>query len=83
MTNKELRYKLRTLSKPSIDRICKETGLSVVEAHIIMSSFLESVPVEVLAQNLNMSVSTYTRTKRRALSRICDFLDYCELKQRT
>lgn len=83
MTNKELRYKLRTLSKPSIDRICKETGLSVVEAHIIMSSFLESVPVEVLAQNLNMSVSTYTRTKRRALTRICDYLDHNEVEQRT
>lgn len=83
MTDKELRHKLKTLSKPSIERICEGTGLSDVEAHIIMFSFLKEVPADVLAQNLNMSVSTYTRTKRKALTRICDFLDHNEVEQRT
>ena len=83
MTVKGLRHELKQMSKPSIEKICKDTGLTAIECHIIIFSFLKEVPAEVLAQNLNMSVSTYTRTKRKALTRICDFLDHNEVEQRT
>ena len=83
MTINELRHRLKLLSKPTLEKICEETGLTATECHIIIFSFLKEVPAEVLAQNLNMSVSTYTRTKRKALTRICDFLDHNEVEQRT
>lgn len=76
MTIQELRRKLRTSCKPTVEELCTDAGLSAVEAQIIILSSLESVPVEVSAQNLNMSVSTYTRTKRRALLKLCDYIDH-------
>lgn len=75
MTNKELRRRLKLLSKPSIEKICTETGLTAMEQHIIILSFLESLPTDYISDNLNMSLSTYSRIKKRALTKICDFLD--------
>ena len=76
MDYKELRRSLKRMSRPTLDEICDETGLTAVERHIVMLSFLERLPLDVAAYQLNMSVSTYLRAKRLALTRICDFLDH-------
>lgn len=75
MTINELRHRLKLLSKPTLEKICEETGLTAVEQHIVMLSFLKSLPVDYISDSLNMSQSTYSRTKKRALTKICDFLD--------
>lgn len=76
MDTKDLRRILKTLSRPTLEDICEGTGLTAVERHIVMLSFLERLPVDVAADQLNMSVSTYLRAKRLALTRIRDFLDH-------
>lgn len=76
MTFPEIRHMLRKLSLPSLEEICDGTGLTKKERDAIILSEFDRMSVEHIADRLNMSRSTYSRTKHQAMERIRDFLEH-------
>lgn len=76
MTFPEIRHMLGKLSLPSLEEVCDGTGLTRKERDAIILSIFEHMSVEYIADRLNMSRSTYSRTKHRAMERIRDFLEH-------
>lgn len=75
MIIKELRHKLKLMSKPSIERLCCDAGLNSVEKHILILTYCENLPTDIIADALNISVSSLSRAKKKTLIKLCDFID--------
>lgn len=71
----EVNRYLRRLSKPSLLSVCDSTGLTKRETNIILSSILEQNPLDIVADEVNMSRSALCKAKQLALIKIKDYLD--------
>ena len=80
MNKKELKKTLKNMSRPSLDELCDNTGLTELEKKIVMLAYLKQLPNEIVAYYTNTSASSLGRKKKVILNKICDYIDFIKVK---
>ena len=66
---------LRSLSKVELDRLCIESGMNDREIQGVLMYIYDRASAEEVAAYLNMSLSTFHRSKQILANRLFNFLE--------